>query len=227
MLISLIRAVVLYIVLILVVRLMGKRQLAQMEPMEFVVTMLIADLASVPMQDTGTPLLAGLIPILAVLSVELLLSVLAFYSVGVRKFFCGKPVILMEDGKLLQENLRKTRVNPDELTEYLRIQGAADLRSVQYAILETSGAVSVLLYPKHAPASAKDAGVQAQPLALPVTVICCGTLLRENLPALGKDEQWVEEVLRENGCRRQDIFLLTAEPGGKKLYLARREEAKR
>ena len=109
MLISLIRAVILYLALILVVRLMGKRQLGEMEPMEFVVTMLIANLAAVPMQETGTPLLAGLLPILVVLSVELVLSVLTYRSVGVRRFLCGKPVILIENGRLLQQNLKKTR----------------------------------------------------------------------------------------------------------------------
>ena len=145
MLISLIRAVILYLALILVVRLMGKRQLGEMEPMEFVVTMLIANLAAVPMQETGTPLLAGLLPILVVLSVELVLSVLTYRSVGVRRFLCGKPVILIENGRLLQQNLKKTRVNTDELSEYLRIQGVTDLAQVQYAILETSGAISTFL----------------------------------------------------------------------------------
>ena len=106
MLISLIRAVVLYLALILVVRLMGKRQLGEMEPMECVVTMLIANLAAVPMQETGTPLLAGLLPILVVLSVELVLSVLTYRSVRMRRFLCGKPVILIENGRRLQQNLK-------------------------------------------------------------------------------------------------------------------------
>ena len=155
MLISLIRAVVLYLALILVVRLMGKRQLGEMEPMEFVVTMLLANLAAVPMQETGIPLLSGLIPILVVLSMELLLSVLVYHSVGARRLLCGKPVILMENGRLLQENLKKTPITPDELTEFLRIEGVTDLASVKYAILETSGQVSVLPYAKFKPASAK------------------------------------------------------------------------
>ena len=151
MLISLIRAVILYLALILVVRLMGKRQLGEMEPMEFVVTMLIANLAAVPMQETGTPLLAGLLPILVVLSVELVLSVLTYRSVGMRRFLCGKPVILIENGRLLQQNLKKTRVNTDELAEYLRIQGVTDLSQVQYAILETSGHMKHSVFPEPVP----------------------------------------------------------------------------
>ena len=107
MLISFIRTVILYSILILVIRLMGKRQLGEMEPMEFVVTMLLANLAAVPMQETGIPLLAGLIPILVVLSMELLLSVLVYHSVHARRLLCGKPVILMENGRLLQDNMKK------------------------------------------------------------------------------------------------------------------------
>ena len=234
MLISLIRAVILYLALILVVRLMGKRQLGEMEPMEFVVTMLIANLAAVPMQETGTPLLAGLLPILVVLSVELVLSVLTYRSVGVRRFLCGKPVILIENGRLLQQNLKKTRVNTDELSEYLRIQGVTDLAQVQYAILETSGAISTFLYPKYEalgdirdvdePASAKDAGVQASARKLPVTVIASGRLQKQNLPLLGKDEAWVQGILQSYNCRMQDVYLLTSEPGGKLYFAAMQED---
>ena len=224
MLISLIRAVILYLALILVVRLMGKRQLGEMEPMEFVVTMLIANLAAVPMQETGTPLLAGLLPILVVLSVELVLSVLTYRSVRMRRFLCGKPVILIENGRLLQQNLKKTRVNTDELAEYLRIQGVTDLSQVQYAILETSGAISTFLYPKYEPAPAKDAGVQVSGRKLPITVIASGRLMRQNLPLLGRDEAWVQEILKNYNCRVQDVYLLTSEPDGKLYFAAMRED---
>lgn len=226
MLISVIRAVILYLALIFVVRLMGKRQLGEMEPMEFVVTMLIANLAAVPMQETGTPLLAGLLPILVVLSMELVLSVLSYQSVKIRRFLCGKPVILIENGRLLQQNLKKTRVHTDELTEYLRLQGITDLTQVQYAILETSGSISTFLYPKFKPASAKDAGVQVAARSLPVTVIAAGRLLRQNLPLLGRDEAWVQQVLQDYHARVQDVYLLTSEPNGK-LYVSMMREDER
>lgn len=224
MLISFIRTVILYSILILVIRLMGKRQLGEMEPMEFVVTMLLANLAAVPMQETGIPLLSGLVPILVVLSMELLLSVLVYHSVGARKLLCGKPVILMENGKLLQENLKKTRITPDELTEFLRMEGVVDLSSVKYAILETGGQVSVLPYAKFKPANAKAAGVKVEDTQLPVTIISDGQLLTENLPKLGKNRGWVTEVLTDYGCAVRDVYLLTAEPGGK-LYFCRKGEA--
>lgn len=224
MLISFIRTIILYSILIAVIRLMGKRQLGEMEPMEFVVTMLLANLAAVPMQETGIPLLSGLVPILVVLSMELLLSVLVYHSVGARKLLCGKPVILMENGKLLQENLKKTRITPDELTEFLRMEGVVDLSSVKYAILETGGQVSVLPYAKFKPANAKAAGVKVEDTQLPVTIISDGQLLTENLPKLGKNRGWVTEVLTDYGCTVRDVYLLTAEPGGK-LYFCRKGEA--
>ena len=147
MLICLIRTVILYFLLIAVIRLMGKRQLGEMGPLEFVVAILIADLASVPMQDLAIPLLSGIIPILIILAAELLLSVVCYHIPGLRRIFSGKPVILMEDGTLLQKNLKKTRITPDELTELLREKNVVDLTTVKYAILETNGQISALLYP--------------------------------------------------------------------------------
>ena len=217
MLISFLRTIILYLLLIASIRLMGKRQLGEMEPTEFVVTMLVANLAAVPMQESGIPLLAGAVPILVVLAMELLLSVLSYHSIKFRRLICGKPVILIENGRLMQRNLQKTRVTPDELTEYLRLQGVV-------AILETSGNVSVLLYPKYEPASAKEAGVQVDDLHLPITLISGGRLLRENLDLLGKSEAWVRESLSAYNCEIRDVFLLTCEPGGK-LYLSIREDA--
>ena len=217
MLISFLRAVILYLALILVIRMMGKRQIGQMEPAEFVVTMLIADLASVPMQDPAIPLLSGLIPILVVLAIELLLSVWVYGSIPVRRFFCGKPVILVQDGKLVARNMQKTRVNADELTEYLRLQGYVDITQVRYAILETSGNISILPYARFAPACAKET-------ELPITLISHGTLIRENLAASGRTRAWVEQTLQNYNCRVRDVLLLTAERSGK-LYLAIRKEA--
>jgi len=223
MLVTFLRAGILYLVLILSIRLMGKRQLGEMEPAEFVVSMVLANLAVVPMQEPGVPLLWGLVPILVVLAAELLVSVFVYHSVAARRFFCGKPVILVENGRMLQENMKKTRVNPDELMEYLRLQGVVDLSTVRYAILETGGSISTLLEPRYAPASAKDAGVKVEPLQLPVTLVMNGRLMRENLSAANRSRAWVEGQLARMGCRLEDVFFFTAEPGGR-LYLSVRED---
>ena len=156
MLIAYIRTVVRYLTLIAVIRLMGKRQVGQMEPAEFVVTMLVANLAAIPMQDGAIPLYSGLIPIVTVLGVELVLSVLSLRSMKLRKLLCGKPVILIENGQLLQDNLRKTRITLDELSGHLREKDVLDIRSVQFAILETNGNLSVFPYPAQMPPTARD-----------------------------------------------------------------------
>ena len=178
MILSYIRTIILYLVLIFCIRLMGKRQIGQMEPSEFAVTMLVANLASIPMEDAGVPLYTGLIPMLTVLGTELALSGAVLRSVGMRKLLCGKPVILIENGRILQKNLRATRVTLDELSGHLREKDVLDIRTVQYAILETNGNLSVFPFPAEVPASAKDAGVYPQDRFLPVTVISDGKLLR-------------------------------------------------
>lgn len=214
MLISYMRTVILYLLLILVVRLMGKRQIGQMEPSEFVVTMLVSNLAAIPMQDPAIPLFSGIVPILTVLGAELVLAVLCLRSIRLRKLLCGKPVILIQEGRILQESLRKTRVTLDELTEALREKEVLDLGTVQYAILETSGKVSVFVYPGEKPASAKEAGIQVKPQYLPVTVISDGKLLRENLALTGRDEHWLQKTLAAQNAVIETTWLLTVDKAG-------------
>ena len=224
MILSYIRTVILYLVLILVIRLMGKRQIGEMEPAEFVVTMLVANLAAIPMQDAGIPLLTGLIPILTVLGVELVLSWLMLCSGPLRRLFCGKPVLLIDNGRLLQGNLRLTRVTLDELMEELRLKGVTDLNTVRYAILETNGQLSTLLYAKDQPASARDAGQKVQEVELPITVISDGKLLSTNLAKTGKDENWVNAELRKRNCTQKDTLLLTVDSAGKVFFVRKKEQ---
>ena len=219
MLISYLRAAFLYLVLILSVRMMGKRQIGQMEASEFVVTMLVANLASIPMQDAAIPLYSGLIPILVVLGMELTLSGLILRSVLIRRFFCGKPVILIDNGTILMENLRRTRVTLDELTGHLRQKDVLDIQTVQYAILETDGSLSVFPYPKDRPATAKEAGIKAGKQYLPITIIEDGYVSEENLQKAGKTRQWLEGVLREQKTARQDTLLLTVDGGNHVVFL--------
>lgn len=221
MILSYFRTLFLYLVLIFAVRLMGKRQIGEMEPAEFVVTMLVANLAAIPMQDGAIPLYSGLVPILTVLGMELVLSGMILRSVRLRQLLCGKPVILIDNGKILQENLKSARINLDELTGQLRAKDVLDIRTVQFAILETSGDLSVFPYPKEKPASAKDAGVQATGQHLPVTVVEDGYLSRENLERAKKDEKWLEKVLSEHNCGIQDTFLLTVDESGQVVWLGK------
>jgi uncharacterized membrane protein YcaP (DUF421 family) len=211
MILSYIRTALLYILLIVSVRLMGKRQVGQMEPAEFVVTMLVANLASIPMQDEGIPLFTGLVPIFTVLGAELVLSALSMKSIHLRKWLCGKPVILVENGKILQENLKRTRITLDELTGHLRLNEVLDISTVQYAILETNGSLSVFLKAGENPATAKEAGIQAKKQTLPVTVIEDGKLMKQNLPLVKKDEKWVQRVLKSKNSSAGETLLLTVD----------------
>ncbi len=221
MLLSYLRTVFLYIVLIAGIRLMGKRQIGEMEPTEFVVTMLIANLAAIPMQDGGIPLFSGLVPILTVLGMELVLSGLTLYSVRLRQVLCGKPVILIENGKILQDSLRSTRVTLDELTAKLREKDILDLKTVQFAILETDGNLSVFPYPKDAPATAKEAGITPKPLHLPVTVIEDGYLSPENLARAGRDQTWLHRTMEEYRTSPGETFLLTVDDSGHVLWIGK------
>lgn len=223
MLLSYIRSIILYLVLIATIRLMGKRQIGQMEASEFVVTMLVANLASIPMQDGGIPLFSGIVPILTVLGVELLLSALCLRSIWLRKVFCGKPVILIENGRILRENLEKTRVTLDELSGHLREKDVLDPRAVQYAILETNGNLSVFPYPKERPASAKEAGIPVKKQHLPVTIISDGHLLRENMAFAGKNEDWLKRILKERNSNVADTWLLTVDDADHILWYPREE----
>ncbi len=222
MLISYVRTVVLYLVLIAVIRLLGKRQIGQLEPSELVVAMLIADLASIPMQDSAIPLLSGLVPILTVLGLELVLSMLSMRSIRLRRLLCGKPVILIDNGKLLEKNLRKTRITLDELTEQLRQKDILDLDSVQFAILETGGQLSVFPYPEKTPASAEDAGVAVQRQYLPITVISDGCVLADNLRRSGKDMSWLQRQLRKQKATIRQTLLLTVD-GSNRVVFRRKE----
>ena len=221
MILSYIRTIFLYLILIAVVRIMGKRQIGQMEASEFVVTMLVANLAAIPMQDGGIPLYSGLVPILTVLGVELVLSSLSLRSIRLRRLLCGKPVILIENGRILQENLRATRVTLDELMGHLREKDVLDVQTVQYAILETNGNLSVFPFLKEMPPSAKDLGIFPKDRFLPVTIIEDGYLFRGNLQEAGKDEAWVHSVLGEYRAGIAGTWLLTVDKSGHVVWLGK------
>ena len=183
------------------------------------VTMLVANLAAIPMQDGAIPLLSGLVPILTVLGAELVLSWLILKSLALRRLLTGKPVILINNGKVLRENLRSTRVTMDELEGQLRQQQILDIRTVQYAILETDGHLSVFPYPQNRPAEAAEAGVKTQKQFLPVTVVSDGRLIREDLKTAGKDRRWLEKTLKKQGARLEDTLLLSVDDDNNVIWL--------
>lgn len=218
-----VRTVVIYLVLIAAVRLMGKRQIGQLEASEFVVTMLAANLAALPIESPEFSMTEGITAIVVIVVLERILSLGAMRSIWFRKLLCGKPVILIENGRILRENLRRTRIHLDELSEHLRQKDVLDIRTVRYAILETDGNLSVFLWAGERPATAKEAGIQAREELLPVTIISDGVLLKANLPVAGKNRAWVERVLRQRGATMGDTLLLTVDQADQIVFYSKLE----
>ena len=215
MFVVLIRTVVLYLFIVVGIRLLGKHQIGQLEPSELVLTLIIADLASVPMQDNGIPLLSGLIPIVVLLSLSTILSVLCTKSIRFRALLCGRPSIVVENGIVSETELRKNRLTLDELMEELRIQGYADFKSIKFALLETNGQLSVLPYTSDKPVTAAQMGLQPEETGLPVVIVSDGRLLSHNLKGLGYEEIWLEKQLAAHGLRsHRQVFLLTVDEAG-------------
>ena len=221
MLTSYLRTLLLYLVLLGTIRFLGKRQIGQMEASEFVVAMLVADLAAIPMQDVAIPLYAGLVPIATVLGAELVLAGICLRSIRFRRLLCGKPVILIENGRILQINLRRTRVTIDELMGHLREKDVLDVRTVQYAILETNGNLSVFPYPAEVAPSAKDLQIHPKDRYLPVTVISDGHLMEENLALTGRDGDWLKKTLGDYRATVAGTWLLTVDKQGHVLWLGK------
>lgn len=219
------RTIILYAVLIIGLRLTGKRQIGELEPNELVLTMLLSDLAAVPMQDFNLPLVSGVLPIVTILSLSILMSHLSLRSVRFRTLVCGEPTVIIRDGRVMQQAMRRNRLTIDELMEELRCQGVSDLRSVKYAVLETSGQLSVLLYPDQQPLTPKQAGITVpDDLFLPQIIISDGRLLRQNLRAAGRSESWLQRQMKKAHIKdTQDIFLLTVDEAGQVVCIPKEE----
>ena len=218
------RTLILYFLIMLGLRLMGKRQIAELEPSELVLTMMISDLASVPMQDFGIPLLAGIIPILTLMASSLLLSHLFLQNLKFRELVCGTPSILIRNGQLQQDVMRKNRYTLDELLEELRGQGYLKIQDVKYAVLENSGQLSVFPWPAQQPPTAAQLNLeQEDDTTLPVILINDGRILEKNLRSCGRDLNWLQNALsKEKISSPQQVFLFTLDEQGN-TYCVERE----
>ena len=225
MVIAFLRTIILYAFLILGIRLMGKRQVGELEPSELVLALLVADLAAVPMQDFGIPLLTGLIPIFTLLCLTMALSVLTMKSARLRTALCGRPSIIVDNGVLRQSEMRKNRFTLDELMEELRLKGFADLADVKYAILETNGQISVLPYARRQPPAAALLGVEPEEGGLPLAVVSDGKVNLQALARLGRGPAWLSAELARRGLSGPEaVFFLTVDEAGK-VFLVEKEGA--
>ena len=225
MIITLLRTIILYALIVTGFRLLGKRQIGELEPTELVLTLIIADLASVPMQDNGIPLLAGIIPIVTLLCLAMIISMLFMKSARFRFLVSGRPSTIVDHGVLNQKELFRNRLTLDELMEELRTQGCTDLKSIRYAILETNGQLSVLLEPSQRPPSARQLGIQTTKGCLPTVLINDGRIQQQNLCSAGYDRNKLSALLSSYGVSSpSEVYLLTVdEVGG--IYFAAKEGA--
>ncbi len=212
MITAFIRTVILYFVLTIGLRLTGKRQIGELEPTELVITLMISDLASVPMQDLGIPLSNGLIPIAVLLSLSMLASYFNLKSIRFRNLIFGEPAFLIRNGKLCQKAMSKNRFTLDELLEQLRSQGIFDVTAVKFAVLETDGQLSVLPYARE------------QSETFPTLIINDGRLMEHNLKRCGLDENWLRRTLRSyNIASPKDVFLLTVDDNNAVILIPRED----
>ena len=219
-----IRTVIMFVCILAAMRLMGKRQLGQLELSELVVAVLISDMAALPLQDIGIPLLNGLVPVVILFSCELLISWLSLKSRRFRRVCFGKPSILMQDGKIIPRSLDENRFSLDELCEELRAKGVTDLSTVSCAVLETDGTLNVLLRASAQPATPSQLGIPADERGLPVTLISDGQVEAPNLRLLGRDERWLQKELTARGIHSpSEVYFMNIDALGG-IYLQRKEQ---
>ena len=187
MLTTFIRTIILYLLVLITMRLMGKREIGQLQPFELAIAIMIADVASVPMANIGVPIFSGIIPIMALLAMHLLISNINLKSITMRKILCGKPTILIYRGKLMEEALRKEKFTVNELQERLREDGVFNLGDVEYAILETNGEISVIQKPDKRMTVPADFNLMPEYEGIPYDLVIDGEVMHENLKAIGKD----------------------------------------
>lgn len=220
-----IRVLILYLLVLITMRLMGKREIGQMQPFELVIAIMIADLASVPMADIGIPITNGIVPILALLFIQLLISIINVKSIWWRRIICGKPSILVYRGKIDEKLMKKEKFTINELQERLRQNNVFSLGDVEYAILETSGQLTVIQKPEKRNAIPEDFGITPEYEGIPYDLVIDGKVMHENLKAIGKDYNWLLKQVQKFKIRPEDALVVTYD--GKAQIFCQAKEGKK
>jgi uncharacterized membrane protein YcaP (DUF421 family) len=209
MLITFFRAIVLYIVVLIVMRLMGKREIGQLQPFELAISILIADLASIPMTEIGIPITNGIIPILGLLVMHLIISIINMKSIRARAVICGKPSILIYRGKIDEKVLRKERFTINELEERLRGNNIVNIGDVEYAILETSGQVTVIQKPNKRNTIPEDFGIMPEYEGISYDLVLDGKVEYANLEKIGKNYEWLRKAVAKFNMKPEEALIVT------------------
>jgi uncharacterized membrane protein YcaP (DUF421 family) len=222
------RTLILFFLVVITMRIMGKRQIGELQPFELAVAILISELAAVPMQDTGIPLVNGIIPILTLLIAQISLSFISLKSTKARGIICGRPSILIENGKIKEEELRKEMYTLNDLLEQLRINNTPNIADVEFAILETNGQLSIIPKSQKRPVIAEDLNVPTKYDGLPLDLIVDGNVNYENLNKAHLNQAWLEDELRKFGVDRlKDVLFASLDSQGKLYYQLKHTERRK
>ncbi len=225
MLAMFVRVIVLYILVLIVMRFMGKREIGQLQPFELAIAIMIADLASVPMEDTGIPISSGIIPILALLVMHLLISLINLKSIKAREIICGKPSILIYRGKIDEKKLKKERLTVNELEERLRGNNISSVGDVEYAILETSGQITVIQKPNKRMTIPADFNIMPEYEGITYDLVVDEKVMFDNLKKLGKDYQWLKKEAEKFKIKPEQALLMTIDGKGQ-IFCQAKEKRK-
>ena len=225
MLVTFFRAILLYIIVLIVMRLMGKREIGQLQPFELAISIMIADLASIPMTDTGVPISNGIIPILGLLVMHLLISVINLKSMKAREIICGKPRILIYRGRIDEKALKKERFTINELEERLRGNNVVNLGDVEYAILETSGNITVIQKPEKRNTIPEDFNITPEYEGISYDLVVDGKVMDKNLKKLGKNYQWLKNQVAKFNMKPEDALVVTLDGKGQ-IFCQEKEKEK-
>ena len=223
MLITFLRAIFLYILVLIVMRLMGKREIGQMQPFELAISIMIADLASIPMTEIGIPISNGIIPILGLLLMHLIISVLNLKSSRMRELICGKPTILICKGKIDEEKLKKERFTLNELEEKLRSNNVMNIGDVEFAILETSGDISVIQKPNKRTTTPEDFNIMPDYEGMTYNLVIDGKILNENLKLIDKNYDWLKKQTQKFQMIPEEALIVTINEKGN-IYCQKKEK---
>lgn len=214
MFVTLIRTVILYVLAIVSIRVMGKRQIGELQPSDLVVTLLISQIISIPIQDTDIPLVNTLIPIFLLVGFEILTSVFNMKSIKFRTFMQGHPVVIINDGVLNQKLLKDLRFTIDDLLEALRQKDIFDIAQVQYAVVETNGQISVLLKAEYDTVTREDLKLYPDPQGFKCTVVIDGKIVTQDFSICNMDKNKVHKIAKKEKIKIQDIMLMTVDAAG-------------
>lgn len=216
------RTILIYFLVLVIVRLMGKREIGQLSPFDLVVAIIVAELAAIPMETTGIPLWKVIFPMATLAFLEVLLSYLALHSPFLRKILNGQPQVIIRNGHISKKELRKARYNLNDLLGQLREKGIANVHDVEFGILETSGKLSIIPKSQKRPVTPEDLGLATKYEGLPAVIIADGVIIKSSLQKAGLDVAWVEKQLARENMRPKDVFLALLDTKGK-LFINKQE----